>query len=121
MGEVSLGTVYDINKNLMKNEKKLSSPALTNKLKKVTQFFKEGQMYYMLLCHEMRDYTIFRIIDSQSSAEKATQELKECLLNRGEVLSLDKEENGAFEIWIKNNNEAFCYYLFPYDNAIIEV
>ena len=94
MGEVSLGTVYDINKNLMKNEKKLSSPALTNKLKKVTQFFKEGQMYYMLLCHEMRDYTIFRIIDSQSSAEKATQELKECLLNRGEVLSLDKEENG---------------------------
>ena len=120
MGEVSLGTVYDINKNLMKNEKKLSSPALTNKLKKVTQFFKEGQMYYMLLCHEMRDYTIFRIIDAQTSAEKATQELKECLLNRGEVLSLDKE-NEAFEIWIKNNNEAFCYYLFPYDDAIIEV
>lgn len=120
MGEVSLGTVYDINKNLMKNEKKLSSPALNNKLKKVTQFFKEGQMYYMLLCHEMRDYTIFRIADAQASAEKATQELKECLLNRGEVLSLDKE-NEAFEIWIKNNNEAFCYYLFPYDNAIIEV
>ena len=32
MGEISLGTLYEINKNLMKKEKKLSYPALTNKL-----------------------------------------------------------------------------------------
>lgn len=120
MGEVSLGTVYDINKNLMQYEKKLSSPALTNKLKKVEMFFKEGNKYFMMLCHETRDYTIFKL-NSKESAKKATQELKECLLNRGEVLAIDKEKNGAFEIWVKSNEEAFCYYLFPYDNAVIEV
>lgn len=120
MGEVSLGTVYDINKNLMKNEKKLSSPALANKLKKVQKFFAKENTYFMLLCHDAHDYTVFRLTNIKS-AEKATEELKECLLNRGEVLSIDEENNGAFEIWIKNNEEAFCYYLFPYDNAIIEV
>lgn len=122
MGEVSLGTLYDINKNLMKEEKKLSYPALTNKLKHVTKFFENNKMYFMLLCNEARDYTIFKI-NNHASAEKATEELKECLLNRGEVLDISKvdEIQEAFEIWIKMNNDAYCYYLFPYDEAIIEV
>jgi hypothetical protein len=122
MGEVSLGTLYDINKNLMKKEKKLSYPALTNKLKQVTKFFKNNKMYFMLLCNEAKDYTIFKI-NNHASAEKAAEELKECLLNRGEVLDISKvdEIQEAFEIWIKMNNDAYCYYLFPYDEAIIEV
>ena len=122
MGEVSLGTLYDINKNLMKKEKKLSYPVLTNKLKQVTKFFKNNKMYFMLLCNEAKDYTIFKI-NNHASAEKATEELKECLLNRGEILGISKvdEIQEAFEIWIKTNNDAYCYYLFPYDEAIIEV
>ena len=39
MSEVSLGTVYDINKNIMSKMEKLSNPALMNKLKKVEQYF----------------------------------------------------------------------------------
>lgn len=122
MGEVSLGTLYDINKNLMKEEKKLSCPALTNKLKHVTKFFENNKMYFMLLCNEARDYTIFKI-NNHASAKKATEELKECLLNRGEVLDISKVDGiqEAFEIWIRMNNDAYCYYLFPYDEAIIEV
>lgn len=122
MGEVRLGTLYDINKNLMKEEKKLSCPALTNKLKYVTKFFENNKMYFMLLCNEARDYTIFKI-NNRTSAKKATEELKECLLNRGEVLDISKVDGTqeAFEIWIRMNNDAYCYYLFPYDEAIIEV
>ena len=79
-------------------------------------------MYFMLLCNEAKDYTIFKI-NNHASVEKATEELKECLLNRGEVLDISKvdEIQEAFEIWIKMNNDAYCYYLFPYDEAIIEV
>ena len=122
MGEISLGTLYEINKNLMKKEKKLSYPALTNKLKQVTKLFKNNKMYFMLLCNDAKDYTIFKI-NNHSSAEKATEESKECLLNRGEILGISKvdEIQEAFEIWIKTNNDAYCYYLFPYDEAIIEV
>ena len=47
--------------------------------------------------------------------------LKECLMNRGEVLEIEKvEETNAFEIWLRIDDEPFCYYLFPYDEAIIE-
>lgn len=119
MSEVSLGSVYDINKNLMSKENKLSLPALENKLKKVKEYFINGNKYYMLLCHERRDYTVFNLLDALSPT-KAVKELKECLLNRGNVLSIEKVE-GAFEIWLKIDDEAFCYYLFPYDNAVIEV
>lgn len=120
MGEVSLGTVYEMNKNLMKNEKKLSKPALENKIKKVQSFFKENKFYFMLLCHERRDYTIIKL-KNKDSYEKAGEELKECLLNRGDILAIDKENENTFEIWLKIDDEAFCYYLFPYDDAIVEV
>ena len=120
MSEVSLGTIYDINKNIMSKMDKLSNPALMNKLKKVEQYFNENKMYFMLLCHERRDFTLFRLIETNSSQEAASI-LKECLQNRGMVLEIEKvEETNAFEIWLKIDNEAFSYYLFPYDDAIIE-
>ena len=53
-------------------------------------------------------------------SKKATNELTECLKNRGDILSIDDQHNGAWEIWIRNEEGIFCYYLFPYDNAIIE-
>ena len=49
MGEVSLGTVYEINKNLMRRENMLSRPALANKLKLVKNFFLKNNKYFMLL------------------------------------------------------------------------
>ena len=45
MGEVSLGTVYEINKNLMRREEKLSKPAFANKLKLVKNFFLKNEKY----------------------------------------------------------------------------
>ena len=120
MSEVSLGTIYDINKNIMNNMDKLSNPALVNKLKKVAQYFSENKTYFMLLCHEKRDYTLFRLTKEDSHLE-AADILKECLQNRGVVLEIEKTEDGfAFEIWLKIDGEAFCYYLFPYDEAVIE-
>ena len=120
MSEVSLGTIYDINKNIMSKMDKLSNPALMNKLKKVEQYFNENKMYFMLLCHERRDFTLFRLTETNSPKEAASI-LKECLQNRGMVLEIEKvEETNAFEIWLKIDDEAFCYYLFPYDEAVIE-
>lgn len=125
MGEVSLGTVYEINKNLMRRENMLSRPALANKLKLVKNFFLKNNKYFMLLCHEQRDYTVFIInAVTEEAGDNAIQNLKECLINRGEVLSIDYApgDQNAFEIWIRGDaGEPFCYYLFPYDSAVIEV
>ena len=39
--------------------------------------------------------------------------------NRGEVLSVDEAPGNAYEIWIRNDQGVFAYYLFPYDEAVI--
>ena len=72
----------------------------------------------MLLCHEQRDYTVFQLTTG-SKADIATEELKVCMKNRGNILAIDEAPGNAFEIWIKNESGIFAYYLFPYDEAVI--
>ena len=119
--EIDTGlSMYDINKNLMAQEKPLD-PIATNRAVKdaadgVLASFKR---YWMLLCRERNDYTVF-IINSSKNLEN---ELKETLLNRGQLLDITQQEDGNFEIWIRDpeTKENFVYYLFDYSFGIIEV
>lgn len=119
MSELGLGTLYDMNKIAVKQEGRLSKRAMKDGLELAKTYFKdEDNMYYMLLCHEKRDYTVFRIADS---VDEAVAALKDCITNRGVCYSFDKDKvGGGLEIWIEIDKEMYCYYLFPYDNAIIE-
>ena len=115
---LTMGNLYDINKNLIKdNISPLTGEKLAEKRQIILDFLNE--MYYMLLCHDRRDYTVFRISESKEECVKIL--IDECLKNRGEILSIEPTENkDAFEIWIKIEDEVFCYYFFPYSQAIIE-
>lgn len=119
MSKVEMGTLYDMNKSIMQNQKKLSENAINNKMKEMIPFFNEGT-YYMMLCHERRDYTVF-CRAPLSSLMMLFKDLKECLENRGEILSIDKtKDNKAYEIWIRNIEGTFAYYFFHYDEGVIE-
>ena len=120
MSEVSLGSMYDINKNLMNKENALSLNKINTKIKELIPFFTKGT-YFMLLCHERRDYTVFQVKnDTYQSPILAAKELRDCLTNRGCILAIDLDESGsAYEIWIRNEEGCFAYYLFPYDEAVI--
>ena len=76
--------------------------------------------YWMLLCRERNDYTVFCIKDSMVELADA---IKDCLVNRGQVLDITKQEDGNYEIWIRDylTRENVVYYLFDYNSAIIEV
>jgi len=115
---LSAGNLYDINKNLVKdNVSPLTEEEITDKRQLILNFLTE--MYYMLLCNDRKDYTVFRISNSKEECVKIL--IDECLKNRGEILSIEPTENkDAFEIWMKIEDEAFCYYFFPYSQAIIE-
>ena len=120
MSEVSLGNLYEINKNLMKERNPLSRFALDKRIKEVKSYFGNNKMYFMLLCNERADYTIFRLTKENSCIE-ASEIFEECLFNRGEILEIERtEDKYAFEVWLRINNDVYCYYLFPYDEAIIE-
>ena len=60
--KIEFGTLYDINKNIVKqNEIKLSEGILNSKKEIIKNFImnKTDNFYFMLLCNERKDYTIF--------------------------------------------------------------
>jgi hypothetical protein len=134
--QISMGTsLYDMNKSLIeKNVKDLTKEELQDKKNMIINFINNSNnAYYMLLCNERKDYTIFhRNYDATAetfcdNCTHCTVEriekilIDECLPNRGNTKSIElTETEDAIEIWISIDGESYCYYFFPYDTAIIE-
>ena len=118
------GTLYEMNKQIMAQTAKPLSPMeivpIQTKLEDWFNWIIDT--YAMLLCHERRDYTIFHLYEKENKNPPAVaaRELIGCLTDRGEILSIEENEDKAWEIWLKINDEYFCYYLFRYDDAVIE-
>lgn len=121
--KIAVGSLYDLNKDLVqKQTKPLTEEELAEKKTMVLDFLnKKRGSYFMLLCHEQRDYTVFSLSYSGGIANATNILLDECLPNRGIIHSIDitKDEN-AIEIWLIINGTAYCYYFFKYDDAVIE-
>ena len=102
--EINFGTLYDMNKNLVKqNELELSESILNSKKQIITDFIKKcNNYYYMLLCNERKDYTVFHwvnICNDNDAKEIAKILVDECLINRGEIRGIDLTQNkDAIEI-----------------------
>ena len=128
--KVEIGTLYDMNKNLIKqHELKLSDAALNSKKEIIKNFITDTRnFYYMLLCNERRDYTVFDFhLQGGNVPNNGTQIrcsdclVNECLANRGEIRGIDlTKEKDAIEIWMVIDDEAYVYYFFPYDQGVIE-
>lgn len=122
MSDVVMGTLYDLNKSALATAEALD---ITKEFKKKKDEFynyikKHNNKFYMLLCNEQKDYTIFNLWFSDAP-KMCYSELAECLENRGELLSFEPTEDGvAYEIWLRINGEIFVYYFFPYDSAVIK-
>ena len=123
---VSVGNLYDLNKDLVEKEiKPLTQEELAVKKEMVHDFLRENgkASYMMLLCHEQRDYTVFNLTTTDDFAMYTPNILiDECLKNRGEIRSIELTANkDAIEIWLVINKKAYCYYFFDYTNGVIEV
>lgn len=118
MAEFDLGmNLYDFNKQAYAQEKPLDSIILNNKVEEMVNDIFDKSKYWMLLCSERKDYTIFILLTKAGTV----REMIPTLLNRGEVLDIEKQKDGNYEIWIRDTNtkENFAYYLFDYEYGII--
>ena len=117
-------SLYDANKQLIKQTAKpLTHLQLAVIQPKIEDWFNWIiDTYAMLLCHERRDYTIFHLYENENPNPPAVaaSELLSCLSNRGQILSIEETEDKAWEIWLSINDQPYCYYLFRYDDAVIE-
>lgn len=123
MSEIMMGTLYDMNKAAIINMPSLTNPELKKNLKKIKQFFLDKtDKYFMLLNRETYNFTLFNLGNKNEIAMKQTMDdFKECLDNRGRIVSIETDSAGNYEIWIVDDfNEALVYYLFPYDLGVIE-
>ena len=122
MAEIQGQTLYEMNQQLMANEKKMSGMNLINKRKSLEMFFKNSSAeYFMMLCKERSDYTLFHL-QNEKSYIKAADEVILCMKNRGDILAIDRiPSNNSYEIWIRDEDDVnSCYYLFEYDEGVIE-
>lgn len=123
MSEVTMGNLYDINKQIMTQAPCMSEEDIDKAVSMAASFIDDmDNKYYMLLCNERKDYTLFNLESGDSDGHWfAAEDLIVCLSNRGDILSIDLTENkDAIECWIKIDDEAFCYYFFPYDKGVLE-
>lgn len=128
--EISLGNLYDINKQLMEHEIEMSSEDKWKVGMELENWLEDrfAQKYFMLLCHERRDYTVFNLDKTSTWAQIdqgilriAREDLMECLTNRGTLLSAELQEDGVWEFWIRDIVDGCAaYYLFPYGDAVLE-
>lgn len=121
--EIKGNTLYDANKQLvLEHESPLNHLEMARKQEELQEWFNNEVINYaMMLCHELRDYTIFHLNNSSTSTYTASKEVFICCLNRGDILGIDlTEDKQAYEIWLRIGKEAYCYYLFPYDQAVID-
>lgn len=128
MANIELGNLYEFNKNAMSQFEPLDTIQFNRLTETVSRVMldsceEEDLHYWMLLCHERRDFTLFNIV-AASDVKYIVNELRPTLVNRGLVLDIElQDDHSAYEIWIRDpeTKENFAYYLFPYDNGVIEV
>lgn len=122
---MSFGNLYEANQNLMKNDIKLPKEKIENCKKDILTYLNLARNhYYMCLCKELSDYTIFKInkLNYEKLVETIDILIDECMTNRGDILHIQlTEAKDAVEIWVRVDEEIKCYYFFGYDAAIIEV
>ena len=124
--DVSLGTLYDFNKQLILKQGEISKTKLKIIKPKLEEWFNwQIDGYAMLLCRERYDFTVFHLYEKQNPnpPEIAVSELIDLLKNRGKILSIEKDSNvmnNAWEIWLEIDGEAFAYYLFNCDDWVIQ-
>lgn len=121
---VSFGNLYEANKKLVEaNEKPLSKTAIRESKTKLLNFLNStNNYYYMLLCHEKRDYTIFKTNKTLDGNKYNIDVLvDEIACSRGIIKGIDVlDDSMAVEFWISHDNESFVYMFFPCDSCVID-
>lgn len=119
------GTLYDANKQLVTQTcQPLTEEEIQKALEEIIIWFKENCIRYaMLLCNDIRYYTVFNINGKAASPYHfAASECIGCLQDQQvPILSIEflKDDN-VWEFWLQFEDEPKVFYLFNYQQGVIE-
>lgn len=116
-------TLYDFKKQQYASVSPLDPFLVISDLTEISKgmMLNTSSTYFMLLCNDRRDYTVFHI-NGNTKVEDLGKVLLKTLQNRGELFDIYSTSDTSWEIWIKGDNgEFYCYILFDYKDGIVEV
>lgn len=121
MADVALGNLYELNKQIMAQLPPQDKNIMNHNWTVIGDWFGKGKdRWFMLMCKERSDFTLFHITNNQFT--KAIQELQEVLNERGQILAIQYQHGeDTFEIWVKSKEEVFMFMLFSANWMIVEV
>ena len=115
-------TLYDLNKAMYLQMKPMEAYDFTQQMVNIALWFssKKDAKYFMLLCKERSDYTVF---DFQSyDYDTARNELTAIITNRGMPMDVDYDhDTDTYDIWVKKGGEVYMYKLFDCDDFVIRI
>ena len=129
--EVAIGSLYEANQLIMKDETPMTDEEIDIiRIKKLYNWIlarRPSEKYFMLLCNELKDYTVFNLDKNDLKMQMAhncaamSDDVIDCMRNRGILIALEETpDHSAWEIWVKIDGIAHAYHLFPYTTAVLE-
>lgn len=115
--------LYDLNKQIISQLPSMTDEDLCSAIDIINTYKNESnEKYYMLLCNELKYYTLFAIHADPQGYLSFGHEVTLCLKEfADEVKVIDKtEDQMALEIWISKNEEVYVMYLFGYEKGVID-
>ena len=117
----------EIQQMIYKQKPSLTEEQKTSLLTSVGEWFSTApkENYYMLLCRDKNDYTLFHFNDMNYS--QGVQEVKETLESRGEIIDIFYETAvNAYACWVRNEDgmgsyAVDMYLLFGYSWGVVEI
>lgn len=115
-------SLYDLNKQLVKQAGPLSAEQITEKCKAIIDLDRVfNNTFYLLYGQELHYFTVF--MKDCETQESFAEAVIDCLYNIGTIYSIEPAEDKlAIEIWVASetlSDDTTCLYLFPYDSGIV--
>ena len=110
--------LYDLNKQIMSQMEPYTMEQWEKAAKAITAWDKENAAtYYMLLCRDISYYTVF--VNDGYELHNFGDAVRECFeFIGGDVVDIDIDP-GVIEIWVKNEETTYCFYLFNYETGVV--
>ncbi len=115
--------LYDLNKQIIASTPAMSEIVLEEEFDRtIVPFIADSHSaFYMLLCNDLRYYTIFQVLQD-STHQSIMYELHDCLINFcDEIKAIHlTEAEDAVEIWFVKDGEVYVMYFFDYSKGVIQ-
>lgn len=117
-------SLYDMNKQIVSQLPVLNEEGLKEAKQIIRDYvYSENHQddYYMLLCHELKYFTVF-VNDMECGLDEVIDKtIIDCLSSVGEIKSIEPtEDEEAIEIWITiPEGDTYVMYFFDYGRGVV--